>query len=171
MSMLHITLSSVKALNSYPFAETAVRIYNVSAFRRTHITFSGTVYELSRIWKLIFGVILFVLITVSFVNIYILFNLDSLEGEEWNQWFTVLLALAGLWFLLYALSAVVSVYLFQSHLVSLVRKQSNCIYDVTKNMELTERQQSMVALASYVTNPWLQSVVLFESPILSSFFL
>ena len=54
------------------------------------------------------------------------------------------------WISLYPISAVVASCIFQRNLLALAKLQAASTRDITKMIELTERQQTLVAVAAYV---------------------
>ena len=54
------------------------------------------------------------------------------------------------WVLLYPISAIVASCIFQRNLLALARSQAASTRDITKMVELTDQQQTLIAVAAYV---------------------
>jgi len=131
---------------------------------RTHVTFKGTKWEMSWIRKVMFMAMLCGLIVLSSVKMCLLFSIKSMHGPQYDDYFKLLIILSFIWFAMYLSSALLAVYAFQSNLVELVKTQRNSVldsHDITQKIELSHRQQSLIALASkYI---WLFAIASISS--------
>lgn len=114
--------------------------------RRIHITFRGTAYKLSKLQYWTFGtvIILVVVSTISWAVSYYLLGR--------NDFFTIAISLALMapMIFLYVSVAICTSCMFQQKLLHLAKMQSSSSADVTEIVQLNNRQQTLIAVASYV---------------------
>ena len=117
--------------------------------RRVHISFSGTAYQLSRCQYYTFGIL-------APINIIAPICLASAMDSEGNVTVAIqagsliLLILVISWCSLYPILVIVATCIFERNLLAVAKLQAASTADVTKMVELTDRQQTLIAVAAYV---------------------
>lgn len=114
--------------------------------RRVHISFAGTVYQLSRCQYGTFGVILaFYLLSGIALPIVSVIG-DKLHPSLQNASVLVLI----LYLILYPITTTFAACIFQRKLLALTKMQAGSSANLSKMLELNHRQQMMIGVAAYV---------------------
>ena len=144
-----LNLATMRILIYMLFFSNFVLVYMFLVWR-THVTFRTSVFALSRGRKLKFGILLLFLIVLPcpagyFFSEFHDWDRMSNTGRVWLYLFTVLSYCS--WFLLYPISVVMAISVFQSKLLSLAklirRVSSQAPSEITK---LSKRQQVLCIL-------------------------
>lgn len=115
-------------------------------FRRIHISFAGTVYQLSKCQYGIFGIILlFYLLSGIALPIGNVIGY-KLPSSLQNAFLPVLFV----YLFLYPLTATFAACIFQRKLLALTKMQAASCANVSKLIELNNRQQMLIGVAAYV---------------------
>ena len=123
--------------------------------RRIHICFSGTAYQLSRCQYYFFGAVLVYNMLSPCVHVAFFVAAIS-SGANIFSWNTYTTAAAygtivfSLWIVLYPIMALTATCIFQRKLLALAKKQAVSSTNVTKEVELNDHQEKLIAVAAYV---------------------